>query len=184
MEKIQFTYEARKMFKTLLKEKLKELGVSYCSISGDGTMYIKEAISDTEKKNVEDILRPYGIRVFLMKNEHLIPSIKLCIQSEINAGDLRKKKISSILSDKLGYSYPYLSSRFSAATFMTIEKFCIFIKIEKVKSLLDNDTYPLTDIATQLDYSSTAYLSKQFKDVTGLTITDYQRFISERRESK
>jgi AraC-like DNA-binding protein len=51
----------------------------------------------------------------------------------------------------------------------TIEKYFIVHKIEKVKELLVYDELTLSEIADRLSYSSVAYLSNQFKKITGLT---------------
>jgi AraC-like DNA-binding protein len=56
----------------------------------------------------------------------------------------------------------------------TIEKYYISQRIEKVKELLVYDELSLSQIADKLGYSSTAYLSTQFKKVTGLTPTFYK----------
>jgi AraC-like DNA-binding protein len=59
-----------------------------------------------------------------------------------------------------------LSNLFSQVEGITIEKYYIFQKIEKVKELLIYDEITLSEIAFQLNYSSVAYLSSQFKKVT------------------
>jgi AraC-like DNA-binding protein len=52
---------------------------------------------------------------------------------------------------------------------VTIEKYIIAQKIERVKELLVYDDLSLTDIAYKMQCSSVAHLCKQFKQVTGLT---------------
>jgi AraC-like DNA-binding protein len=52
---------------------------------------------------------------------------------------------------------------------ITIEKFFIYHKIERVKELLVYDKLSLTEIAYNMHYSSVSHLSTQFKKVTGLT---------------
>jgi AraC-like DNA-binding protein len=52
---------------------------------------------------------------------------------------------------------------------ITIEKYIINQKIEKVKELIIYNELSLSEIAYQLGYSSVAHLSNQFKKVTGLT---------------
>ena len=73
------------------------------------------------------------------------------------------------ISEKLGYDYTYLANIFSEVKGITIEKFIIAHKIERVKELLVYDELSLSEIAYRLNYSSVAYLSNQFKRVTGLT---------------
>ncbi|MNY46957.1 DNA-binding transcriptional regulator AraC [compost metagenome] len=56
----------------------------------------------------------------------------------------------------------------------SIEKYAIFQKIEYIKELLIYDELSLAQIAEKLNYSSTAYLSNQFKKNTGLTPTQFK----------
>ncbi|MDZ7742484.1 MAG: helix-turn-helix transcriptional regulator [Bacteroidota bacterium] len=63
----------------------------------------------------------------------------------------------------------YLSKLFSQVVGITLEKYIINQKIEKVKELLVYDELSLKEIAYQVHYSSAQYLSNQFKSVTGLT---------------
>ncbi|MBK8141815.1 MAG: helix-turn-helix transcriptional regulator [Chitinophagaceae bacterium] len=51
----------------------------------------------------------------------------------------------------------------------TIEKYFITQRIEKVKELIVYNELTLSEIADQLGYSSVAYLSNQFKKITGFT---------------
>jgi len=64
---------------------------------------------------------------------------------------------------------------FSEVEGITIEKYLINQKIEKIKELLVYDELSLNEIAYQLGYSSVAHLSTQFKKVTGLTPTHFKK---------
>ncbi|HRG66757.1 MAG TPA: AraC family transcriptional regulator, partial [Saprospiraceae bacterium] len=55
-------------------------------------------------------------------------------------------------------------------------------KIEKVKELLIYDELTLSEIAIQLNYSSVAYLSSQFKSVTGITPTVFKQMRGSKRK--
>jgi AraC-like DNA-binding protein len=58
---------------------------------------------------------------------------------------------------------------------MTIEKFYICHRIERVKELLLYENMTVTDIAIRMHYSSVAHLSSQFKNVTGLTASQFKQ---------
>src|SRR5690625_5014550 len=73
------------------------------------------------------------------------------------------------LSGELNQEYSSLSTLFSEVEGMTIEKYFIQQKIEQVKELLVYNELTLSEIAHRLIYYSSAYLSSQFKKVTGLT---------------
>jgi AraC-like DNA-binding protein len=58
---------------------------------------------------------------------------------------------------------------------MTLEQYIIWNKIEKVKELLIYDEMTVAEIALQMNYSSAAHLSKQFKKVTGFNASHYKK---------
>jgi AraC-like DNA-binding protein len=64
---------------------------------------------------------------------------------------------------------------FSSVEGITIEKFILSQKIEKVKELLFYDELTLSEIAFQMNYSSVAHLSSQFKKETGMTTTEFKK---------
>ena len=55
--------------------------------------------------------------------------------------------------------------------------------IEKVKELIKDDELSLTQIAWKMNYSSTAYLSSQFKSVTGMTPTQFKNLKENTRKA-
>ena len=93
-----------------------------------------------------------------------------------------KANLSDLLSSKLHHDYTYLSNLFSEVEGTTIEKYFIAQKIEKVKELLFYDELSLSEIAFQLNYSSVAHLSNQFKKVTGLTPSHFKNIKADKRK--
>ncbi len=91
--------------------------------------------------------------------------------------------LSDHLTRELPYEYNYLSNLFSEVVGSTIEKFYINQKIERIKELLIYDELSLAEIAHQMGYSSTAYLSSQFKKVTGLTPGYFKAIKSNKRRN-
>lgn len=82
--------------------------------------------------------------------------------------------MSSYLAGKLGSDYSALSKLFSGTTGMTIERYFILQRTERVKELLFYGEMSLNEIAAAMNYSSTAYLSTQFKNITGMTPTQFR----------
>jgi AraC-like DNA-binding protein len=58
---------------------------------------------------------------------------------------------------------------------MTIQHFIVLHKIEKAKELILYNELTLNEITHQLQYSSVAHLSTQFKQVTGITPTHFKK---------
>ena len=94
----------------------------------------------------------------------------------------RKTKLSAYLSQHLHHEYTYLSSFFSSVEGRTIENYFIEQRIEKVKELLVYKEMNLSQIAFDMEYSSVAHLSSQFKKITGLTPSHFKQVGSIRRK--
>jgi AraC-like DNA-binding protein len=90
-------------------------------------------------------------------------------------GKIKNILFSDLLQEKLNLSYQYLSGLFSSSEGITIEKFIILQKIEKVKELIVYDELSLSEIAYRLGYSSIQHLSNQFKKITGLTPSHFKK---------
>lgn len=93
-----------------------------------------------------------------------------------------KMKLSSYLSNHLHLEYTYLSSSFSSIEGRTIENYFIEQHIEKVKELLVYKEMTLSQIAFEMEYSSVAHLSSQFKKITGLTPSHFKQIGSSKRK--
>ncbi len=129
-------------------------------------------------------LRNIGFELIDDKKGKIIEKIKnLIIERVHHSEDILKTNLSDFLAEKLQFEYNYLSNLFSEVEGTTIEKYFINQKIEKVKELLVYDELSLSEIADRLDYSSVAYLSSQFKKVTGLTPTFYKSLKESKRRN-
>ena len=94
-----------------------------------------------------------------------------------------KINLSHYLSEKVNHEYTYLNSLFSSVEGRTIENYFIEQRIEKAKKLLVYGQLTLSQIAFDLEYSSVAHLSAQFKKVTGLTPTYFKEVGMAKRRS-
>jgi AraC-like DNA-binding protein len=141
--------------------------------------------SNIDYPNLNKELKAIGFEIIQNKNEQIIEQIKTLIIDYIHHhnGENLKINISEYLSKKIGHEYSSISSIFSKAENTTIEKFIILQKIERVKELIDYNELNFSEIAFNLNYSSAAHLSKQFKKITGFTLTDYKKTKPEQRNT-
>lgn len=149
-----------------------------------GEVVLDNELTDTEKLNIEEALQRVGFSIIDDKKSRLIEKIKnLIIELVHRQNDEKKTNLSDYLSSLLNHDYNYLTQLFSEVEGTTIEKYYIAQKIEKVKELLVYDELTLSEIAFQLNYSSVAHLSNQFKKVTGLTPTHFKNIRDQKRKS-
>ena len=129
-----------------------------------------EELSPEQLVELSGNLQKLGFELIDDKKTRIIDRIKTIIIEQVHYQDRQQPlKLSVYLSEDLNYDYNYLSNLFSSIEGITIEHFQIQQRIERVKELLVYDELTLSEIAYQLGYSSVAYLSNQFKKVTGLT---------------
>lgn len=165
----------------MLQEQMDKLDINY-TILGFGEVEIKENLPAEKLRDINTALADYGIEIMETQKNILVQKIKDAIIEMIFMDDsLPSSKISFHLSEKLGYSYGYISNLFSEYTYTSIENFIILQKIERAKQLITTNELTFTEIAWKLNYSSVAHFSTQFKNATGLTPSAFQRIINKRR---
>lgn len=148
-----------------------------------GEVTLENDLTPEYKQTIEDVFEPLGFEVIDDKKGRIIEKIKNTIINLVHhEGQDLKTNLSDVVSEKLHHDYNYLSNLFSEIEGTTIEKYFIAQKIEKVKELLVYDELSLSEIAFRLNYSSVAYLSNQFKKVTGLTPSHFKQVKEDKRK--
>ncbi len=151
-----------------------ELNIEVYSIQLGEVTVIKH-INKKKTELLQNLLLEKGFGLLEDNKAKLIGKIKSIIINEIH--HLREPidtNFSTLLRNKLNHDYSYLSRLFSSVEGMTIEKFILSQKIEKVKELLFYNELTLSEISFQLGYSSVAHISSQFKKETGMTTTEFK----------
>lgn len=150
-----------------------------------GEVSVREVLSPGDRERIKKVLEENGFELIDDKKGALINRIKTLIIEFIHYGREKPEyqNLSDFLSKELGHDYSYLSHLFSSVEGKTIEKYTIQQKIEKVKELLVYDELSLSEISYNLGYSSVQHLSRQFKEITGLTPSHYKALGGERRRA-
>jgi AraC family transcriptional regulator len=167
----------------VIREEIEKLGYTVSDISLGEVNIISLTKIDVDK--IKTVLEENGFELIDDKNSRLIEKIKLTVINRIkdlSEGIASKTNFVKVITDETHLSYQYLSTLFSSSEGITIEKYIILQKIEKVKELLVYDELTLSEIAYKLDYSSVQHLSNQFKKVTGLTPSYFKQFKELRRK--
>lgn len=166
----------------VVKDALEKLGITYNEVTL-GEVTLKEDPSDTQLKQIRSTLLSLDLELLEDKKTILVEQMKsLIIKLIYHSDEPLVKNLSVYLSNQLHYDYTYMANLFSSQLGITIEKYYICHKIERVKELLLYKELSLTDIAFKLHYSSVAHLSAQFKKVTGLTPTHFKQNMGNDRE--
>jgi AraC-like DNA-binding protein len=169
--------------KVIVKEALEELNLTPVKVEL-GEIETKEDMSDDDKKKLNSTIKKVGLELLEKKHGLLVEKIrKEMVDYVYNSDERPNMKFSALLSDKLGYSYTYLSNFFSEVEATTIEQYIISLKIERIKEMIIFGEHTFSEIAHFLHYSSVAHLSAQFKKVTGLTPSHFRALKEKRRIS-
>lgn len=161
----------------VVREELEKLGLKVDKIIL-GEVKVITQNNEINIEKIKEVLEENGFELLDDKQAKLVEEIKIAIIELIHhksENENNNVHFSRYLSDKLGVSYQYLSTLFSSMEGITIEKYIINQKIEKVKELLVYDELNLSEISYKLGYSSVQHLSNQFKKITGLTPSEFKK---------
>ncbi|MDZ7774944.1 MAG: helix-turn-helix domain-containing protein [Bacteroidales bacterium] len=167
----------------VVKAELEKVGLPYSNVK------IGEAdiVGDIQPEQLEHLKTGFekaGLALMDDKRSILVEKIKSVIVELVHYSEGQiKVNLSDFLSEKLDYNYTYLSNLFSEVKGITIEKFYLTHKIERVKELIVYDDLNLSEIAFTMNYSSVAHLSNQFKKYTGLAPMQFKKLKSRNRDT-
>jgi AraC-like DNA-binding protein len=167
----------------VVKTELENLAVRYVDVK-IGEVNTIEDLPKEKLEKLDIALRKSGLQLMDDKKSILVEKIKSAVIELVHYTDEQiKTNLSDYLSEKLDYDYTYLANLFSEVRGITIEKFYLTHKIERVKELIVYDELSLSEIAYKLHYSSVSHLSNQFKKFTGLSPSHFKKLKNKRRRT-
>ena len=165
----------------VVREELKKLDIPFTKVEL-GEAELPGELSAIQRDQLRSALLKSGLELMDDKKSVLIQKIKNVIIDLVHySEEPLVVNLSVYLSQKTNHDYTYLANLFSEVQGVTIEKFFIAHKIERVKELLVYNELTLTEIAFKMHYSSVAHLSTQFKKITGLTPSHFKQLKDKRR---
>ena len=177
-------YSMNTACKVIVKDHLEEMSLNF-KLKELNEIDIEEPLTSNQIELLNESLKRYGIELISDQQNMLVHRIKDVIREVVYSDKaLSTVNISKYLSDKLHYSYGHLSSIFSEVTATSIAHFTMMQKVERIKELLITTNLTLTEISYQMNYSSPAHLSNQFKKITGLTPKHFKEIIEKKRSGK
>jgi len=137
---------------------------------------LKLNINETQETYVlVSILENNGFALIDSPEKQLVEQVKIELIKLLKELPLDlQQKLSAYLEEKLNREYSKISKVFSFNEHITIEKYFIKLKIEKVKELIQGQGHNFTEISQLLDYSNIQHLSRQFKNGTGMSLSKYR----------
>ena len=144
----------------VVKTELEKLGVRYVDVK-IGEVNTPEDVPRDKLDQLDIALRKAGLMLMDDKKSILVEKIKGAVIELVHYTEEQiKTNLSDYLSEKLNYDYTYLANLFTEVKGITIEKFYLTHKIEKVKELIVYDELNLSEIAHKLHYLSLIHISE------------------------
>ena len=166
----------------VIKQILKDLQFTPLQVDL-GTAVVKEELTSDDREVIRKALEEYGFELIDDKRQRIIEQIRTSIIQLVHyEGNLSKLKLSEYLKEKCHYDYSFLSKLFTEMNGISIEKYYIAQKVERIKELLFYDELSISEIADKLQYSSVAHLSTQVRNVTGMSPSEFKRLKEHGRE--
>lgn len=163
---------------TLKNNGLKPIEVELGKACVDGDL------SSEQREKLRKELKDIGFELLDDKKLRTIEQIKTAIIQLVHYNDNKSQvNLSTYLQDKLHQDYSTLSKLFSEFAAKTIERYYMEQRIERVKELITYNELSLSQIALKMNYSSVAYLSSQFKSITGMTPTQFKKLQGNKRKN-
>jgi len=167
----------------VVKSQLESIGLRPLSVNL-GEVDLEGDLEKDQLVQLDASLRSLGFELIDNKKSQTIEKIKNAIVTLVHhSGYNLHTNLSEFITSQIPQDYNYLSNLFSEVEGTTIEKYFIAQRIEKVKELIVYDELSLTEIAYQLGYSSVAYLSNQFKKITGFTPSYFKSLKEDKRKN-
>ena len=149
-----------------------------------GEVELEEELSKAQLHQLNTALKSVGFEILGNKKSKTVEKIKNAVVTLVHHTDHDiKTNLSAFITSQIPQDYNYLSNLFSEVEGTTIEKYFITQRVERVKELIMYDTLTLSQIADQVGYSSVAYLSNQFKKITGFTPSYFKSLKEHKRRN-
>lgn len=160
--------------KMAVDKTLRDMGLHPLSVEL-GEVRLGEPLTADRRQELRQALSAQGFELLDDRRQRTIEQVRQAIIRLVHYRDNNSTlNLSGYLSSELHQDYSALSKLFSEVEGKTVERYYMEQRIERVKELIKYDEMSLTQIALLMNYSSVAYLSSQFKTVTGMTPTQFK----------
>ena len=148
-----------------------------------GEAIVSETLTEAQWKELKEELHKIGFELMEDEQEQLVQQVKQFILQLVRGNAPTAQPYSVWLSEQLHLDFPTLSRTFAAHEGRTLEKYYLLQRLEYVKELIEYGELSIKEIAWRTGFSSVAHLSRQFKQLTGLTPTAYKNSDTQHRKA-
>ena len=156
----------------VLKNELRSTGAEVVEIIL-GKIVVRYNSDNINGAAIKKIIEDNDFEIITTREDIIAEKTKMWVIEYIRNTDM-SDNISDYLVKKVEMNYDLLSKIFSKNSGKTIERYCMLIKIEHVKELIENDEMSFSEIAYATGYQNPSALSRLFKHETGMTMTEYK----------
>lgn len=158
-----------------VEQALKQLSIPFEKVVL-GKVLLSDPIEESKFIQLEQEFLQLGFEILKTKEVQRIEEIKHLLHSLIRQADIPGGfNLTDFIREHIIEDYSRVSHLFSSTEGITIERFFIQLKLDKVKEWLFYEEMQLSEMAWKLGYSSVQHLSSQFKKYTGFTPSAYKR---------
>lgn len=158
----------------VLNDELRKAGVGILNIDL-GRVLIEFNPNKIRQSHIERVIQENDFEIIRNEETLLAEKTKRWVINYIWNTNM-DQNLSEYILDKMQIrSYEKLSRNFSKAFGKTIERYCLLLKNERAKEMVEYGKVSLSEIADGLGYQNPSALSRQFKKETGMTLREYKK---------
>ncbi|MFD2202729.1 helix-turn-helix domain-containing protein [Shivajiella indica] len=158
-----------------VEQSLHQLGIPFDKVVL-GKIFLAGAVDESKHSQLEQELYRLGFEILKSKEVQRIEEIKHLLNGLIQKEDIPEGlNLMDLIKQHIPEDYSQISHLFSSTEGITLERYFIQLKLDKVKEWLFYEEMQLSEMAWKLGYSSVQHLSAQFKKFTGMTPSEYRK---------
>lgn len=140
-----------------------------------GEIQLEKPLTKLKMVQLKIQLFQVGFEVLDDPKQIIVEQVKTKIIAYVQNKQYSHLNLSDYLTTTSSLSYARIARLFVAHTTLTIEKYYILQRVEKVKELISYCELSLDEIAQQLHYKDVSHMSKQFKKIVGIAPSVYRK---------
>ncbi len=140
-----------------------------------GEVELEASLGDDDLEKLAIDLEKEGFGLVLDPDAKLIAQAKAAIVNAVHHTDGQRIGLSRLIQEATNKETSSVSKLFSEVEGITLEHYYLVQRMERVKELIRYGEHTFSEIAFRTGFSSAAHLSAQFKQLTGMTPSEFRK---------